>query len=120
MTNHIAPHDPKLAASLRAALDRPTPLASRFGRRVTESEKPRALPRRANTIRAVAATRYPMRSEIAWRAPTSVIFLWAIVAALIGAATFRYAGREGVGCLVALYAVSAWLSCRRYRRLVAQ
>ncbi len=80
-------------------------------------EQPRTLPRRANTIRALAAqlAHRKMTEDGARQAVSDRIGY--LVAAIIGAAVFRYLGWSGVQALGILYAASAWLAHRRWKKV---
>lgn len=82
-------------------------------------EQPRTLPRRANTIRSLAAqlAHKKMTEDGARQAVSDRIGY--LVASLIGAAVFRYVGWPGVEALGALYAGSAWLAYRRHKKIAA-
>lgn len=78
------------------------------------------LPRRANTIRAVAATMaHKHETEMFARQAVSDRIGYA-VACVLGAVAYRFFGQTGVGVLVALYAVTAIRAHRKYQKLKAQ
>jgi hypothetical protein len=78
---------------------------------------PRTLPRRANTIRALAASMAAERRSLEAARQAISDRIGYAVAALIGVGAYRYFGRQGVEALVALYAVSVVMSYRRLRRM---
>jgi hypothetical protein len=76
---------------------------------------PRALPRRANTIRALAGTMANRKvAELAQRQSVSDKIGYAL-AVCMGAVTFRYLGVDGVGLLATVYLGNAWLSYRKWK-----
>lgn len=78
---------------------------------------PRTLPRRANTIRAIAVQiAHKKMTEVGARQAVSDRIGY-LVAALIGASAFRYFGWMGVEVMGVLYAASAWLAHRRYQKI---
>lgn len=85
----------------------------------TANEKPRTLPRRANTIRALAATMAQKKlSETNARQAVSDRIGYA-AAAMIGAFAFKYGGEGATAAIVLLYAVSAVFAHRRHKKATA-
>jgi hypothetical protein len=78
------------------------------------------LPRRANTIRAVAASMaHKHEREVGARQAVSDRIGYA-VAAVLGSIAYRYFGQMGVAVLVALYAISALRAHQQYLKVKAR
>lgn len=86
----------------------------------TATQKPRTLPRRANTIRALAISMTQKKlSETNARQAVSDRIGYA-AAALIGAFAFKYGGPGATLAIIGLYIASAVLAHRRHAKLKAQ
>lgn len=78
----------------------------------SNTSPPRALPRRANGIRSLAAS---MARQKLVRQTVSDRISYA-VAALIGAAAFKLAGQPGIAVVLVLYLASAYRAYRVWKK----